>query len=640
MGRWNFPGNGYGQIRGYSDAGIETFNGNEIQALAREICQNSLDAYVSEQKTVRVEFERMQIASRYIPGYEDYKSVIEACKNYWDNQKTEKAHKFLDIAYKKIKSDKTYVLRISDYNTRGLANPYNNAYDSNFEGWNSLTKVDGGSTKDGDSAGSFGVGKNAPFSNSYYRLVFYRTLNLAQERATQGMSRILSFPKDINNPIDTMTVGIGYYGNPERNMPVESISVIENLNKRNEVGTDVFIYGFKGLDWENEIIPEVLENFLISICKNKLEVQVQHTLINYKTIGNLLERYSNLAKNSYQNYRIISEPEKMTEFTMNFHGLGVLRLRVLIDPTMKLNKKVLIVRSSGMRLFQMTGISRAVSFTGILELDGKKLNEYFREMETMAHDKWEPKRHSNPKQAKEYYEELKDWVRKTVMDLGENTSDEEVIVEGLGGVLQDNDVVYENQDSTEKQENLNNHLGEIIINERPKLSAPKGKFYPLGDGESDFGKDHDETGNISSKGTSLATRTLKGTRKRETRQKHFGITDSLGKEIIHKKSGISVPCDLTYVRIMKLGNSKFRMIFEVPYDIDEGLVEIVTVGENGKSSKLIITESITVAECEETKVMDGSIKFKHMSGKSKVKIDFSLYDSREYAMEVNVYEHN
>ena len=41
---WNFPNNGGGQIKSISDAGIETFTGTEIQSLAREICQNSLDS--------------------------------------------------------------------------------------------------------------------------------------------------------------------------------------------------------------------------------------------------------------------------------------------------------------------------------------------------------------------------------------------------------------------------------------------------------------------------------------------------------------------------------------------------------------------------------------------------------------------
>ena len=45
---WNFPANGGGQIRGIAEAGIETFTGKEISSLAREICQNSLDAAADE----------------------------------------------------------------------------------------------------------------------------------------------------------------------------------------------------------------------------------------------------------------------------------------------------------------------------------------------------------------------------------------------------------------------------------------------------------------------------------------------------------------------------------------------------------------------------------------------------------------
>ena len=45
---WNFPGNQDGQIKGVADAGIENFNGTELSSLARENCQNSLDAALDE----------------------------------------------------------------------------------------------------------------------------------------------------------------------------------------------------------------------------------------------------------------------------------------------------------------------------------------------------------------------------------------------------------------------------------------------------------------------------------------------------------------------------------------------------------------------------------------------------------------
>lgn len=75
MNKWNFPENGNGQIKGISDAGIETFNGKELKALTRETIQNSLDASNSE-KPVKVCFFKHRIFNKNIPGIEDYTYFI------------------------------------------------------------------------------------------------------------------------------------------------------------------------------------------------------------------------------------------------------------------------------------------------------------------------------------------------------------------------------------------------------------------------------------------------------------------------------------------------------------------------------------------------------------------------------------
>ena len=54
------------------------------------------------------------------------------------------------------------------------------------------------------------------------------------------------------------------------------------------------------------------------------------------------------------------------------------------------------------------------------------------------------------KQAKAYYEEIKDWIRSCVAELAENTSDDEIDVEGLGGVLQKEPEAVETGDSDNK----------------------------------------------------------------------------------------------------------------------------------------------------------------------------------------------
>lgn len=632
---WNFPHNGYGQVRGVSDAGIETFTGTEIRSLAREICQNSLDAAIEDiNATVRVEFERYMIDSLEIPGYDQFASKIKKANEYWSQKNSEKTINVLKKALKSINASTTFILRISDYNTTGLNHPY----DDIDEGWNALTKLDGGATKSGDKAGAFGIGKNAPFANSDYRLVFYRTLNQNNETAAQGMSRFISFPENLNDSKNTMTTGIGYYGNPEGNLPVVSIAELEKFNQRIETGTDVFIYGFNaGINWFDDVVNEVLENFLISIYKNLLSVKVANRNINEKTLCHYLGTYNTKTKNAYWYYQVLIRQDSKV-FINKFHGLGTLKLRILVDSSEKLNRKILVTRSSGMKLFALSGMSRIISFSGVLEMEGKELNEFFREMETPAHDKWLPSRHStNPKLAKQYYNELKDWIRDCIQSLGEHSSDDEIEVAGLAKVLQkDSEKTAKNGDNN--KESLQDSIGSITIQPRISKNKPKGLFYGIdGYGKS---KTYDTSGIIGTDGGYLTTRSLSGTRNRNKKDTHRGKPLPEGNDIVHKRYGGDINQELKDVRIIKNLRNTYRVSFILPRDINSGHIEIVTVGENGKSNKLGIQSALGLTGCTGIKKSILGVNFTSMKGNEKVQFEVTLIDNRYYAMEVNVYEHN
>lgn len=632
---WNFPNNGCGQTRGISDAGIETFTGTEIQSLAREICQNSLDATPEGSSSeVAVQFERYIIKSKDIPGYETYKNKLHKAYSYWSNRKSEKTITYLKKAIKAIENPSTFVLRISDYNTTGLIDPYGDSDD----GWNALTKIDGGATKTGDKAGAFGIGKNAPFCNSDYRLVFYRTLNAENEIAAQGVSRFISFPEDETDPLRTMTTGFGYYGDTDGNLPVKTITELDDLQNRTVVGTDVFIYGFNAATtWEEEVTCEVLENFLMAIYKNKLTVSINSRKINVVNLPTLMERYKTKARQAYCYYKVLSNP-KTKVFTKDFHGLGTLKLSVLVDVEDKLNRKVLVTRTSGMKLLTIGNISRLISFSGILEMQGKELNEYFREMETPSHDKWVPGRYAkNPAQAKGYHDELKQWVRDMILSLGEYSSDEEIEVEGLSSVLQ-RESTSSTQQGDNKKEDLHDTIGDILIQPRAIAQIkPKGLFQGNdGEGKS---KGRDTQGNVG-QGGFPATRSLGGNRKRTKKNTHRGTASQGGRDTVHEKYKGDTNQVLKNIRIMKIEKDKFRASFEAPRDVQGGHIEIVTVGENGKSNKLQVKSATGISACDNIKCSSIGIGFSNLKGNEKVMIEFSLVDSRDYAMEVNVYEHN
>lgn len=639
---WNFPGNQDGQVKGVADAGIENFNGSELSSLARENCQNSLDAALDDNNPdVLVEFERYFVSKNQIPGIVEYRKILNKCKTFWDKSKSEKAKHFLNDAIKEAEKEKTFVLRISDYNTTGLSEPYAQSEDPfnfSFDGWNALIKIDGGANKDGDKAGAFGIGKSAPFSNSHYRLVFYRTYNQKHERAAQGISRLMSYQDSA-----LMTSGIGYYGESKGNDPVEIIPELDSINKRTEVGTDVFIYGFKSAsEWETEITVALLESFLMSFYNGQLRVMVQGMEINKKSLSGYIERVHRecpgATKGTYGNYLALTRKEGVHTYSQNFHGMGTLELRLLVDPNEKLDRKVLIVRKAGMKLFRLGNISKLISFTGILELKGKDLNSYFRAMETVAHDNWEPGRHSNPKQAKAYYDEIKDWIRSIVAEIAEYTSDDEMDVEGLSGVLQKEPETVENGDSDNKRENINDHLGNIDVLERPPKTPSKGFFYGKGDeGSSQSITTSGKLGKVGEAGL----RILKGKRKRKKLDTHRGIPDQNGKDVVFQKQpGGETSCPLKNVRIIKKGIGIYALDFEIPHNVENGRIELITVGENGKFNRLRIIDAKPITGCETAKLNADFIETTNMISSGKIKIIVTLADSYDYAMEVNVYEHN
>ena len=431
MPGWNFPSNGGGAINGVADSGIEIFRGKEIPSLAREICQNSLDAAIDENSAVVVEFERYEIAPKDIPGVWDVVSTFQACLDFW-SAKSDKTENFIKEANVKLKSSQISVLRISDFNTTGLAEPFN---PRSMQGWNTLTKINGGAIKSEDKAGNFGIGKNAPFANSFFRMIFYRTLNTKGERAAQAVVKLVSF----NLNAQDIAAGTGYYGETQGNLPVPRIPALEKLHKRMGRGTDVFIYGFNGgAAWADELIVELIENFLVAIYRDKLQVKVQGREINKDTLGTFV------TDDAANYYKILTGFGDIRRFEHDFYNkdklMGKLKLCVLVDPKVKLNRRVLIVRKSGMKLFELDRFSRTLNFTAILELEGRDLNAFFRHMETPDHTNWEPSRHPTyPVLAKKYLAELKSWIRNTISKLGEANISEEIDVPGIIAPENDSD---------------------------------------------------------------------------------------------------------------------------------------------------------------------------------------------------------
>lgn len=271
---WFFPAaDGEYEAKGLNDSGIEMFNDDCLKGLAREICQNSLDARrkdAPEDEPVTVEFCRFNITPDKFPSKDKFYWALERSFEFWKNRDDEKTEKFFSDALDAIAQLTVPWLRISDFNTTGLTGVSKGPSRSATTPWSSLVMSSGVSNKAGGSGGSFGIGKFASFSCSRFRTSFYSTLTSEGERGFQGVARLVSF-EDENS---RLTLGNGYFRDDKNPLP-ECPVIDPAYNRGDRSGTDVFVPAFCGADsWFEDITASVLDGFLYAIFMNKLEVRL------------------------------------------------------------------------------------------------------------------------------------------------------------------------------------------------------------------------------------------------------------------------------------------------------------------------------------------------------------------------------
>ena len=100
---WRFPLSDDGEEHGINDGGIATFKGSELyDNLAREICQNSLDAKAPGEETVIVEFNSLTLKKSQHSALVGLDAVIHSCEDYWSKKSEPKLTAFLAEAKEKL----------------------------------------------------------------------------------------------------------------------------------------------------------------------------------------------------------------------------------------------------------------------------------------------------------------------------------------------------------------------------------------------------------------------------------------------------------------------------------------------------------------------------------------------------------
>lgn len=417
--KWSFPSNNHGDINGISNSGVETFQGTPLKSLAREICQNSLDAAI-DNTVVEVEFKSFTLETEELPDASSLKKAFVASLDFWSRQSSKKAQDFFERAIKAIEVGTVPFLRVSDFNTSGLLGSkgeYNTP-------WCNLTKSSGASDKAGTSGGSFGIGKFAPFVCSDFRTVFYSTLDTEGVTAFQGVSRITSFRREEDNKI---TVGVGYCG-ADNNLPIYTQQNLDPSFRRseNQTGTDIFIAGFKyySTDWKTDIIASILDGFLYAIFRGSLVVRVDDVIISKDTLSELIEQYqTSLAENAENYYKVLTSEETVW-YETDFKNYGKISLGLIIRPEM--HRKVAMIRRTGMKIMDRGSISGIIPFSGVMLIEGIKINDFLRNLENPQHTKWEPERALNPIIARDFIRDLVNFIKDCLEQLKNDDASEEI----------------------------------------------------------------------------------------------------------------------------------------------------------------------------------------------------------------------
>lgn len=447
---WEFPSNGGGASEGHNNGAVDTFAGQRLSAMVREVIQNSLDARPeASDKPVKVSFSLHHVERSELSGFKDLERHLLSCEAMATEQDLPYVAAYYRKAAAMLQSKKNIsTLVISDHNTTGLVGPI----DKQRGAWFALTKGTGITQKqNASSLGSFGHGSKAPFLMADLRTLFYLTKIRGEngdELRFQGKSILLSHAHPHHENITTQATG--FFGikdglKPLVNEEIPSWARDLRSGDQDDYGTSIII-PFTSFD--AGLFPEttitVVANFFYAIQLGSLEIVVDGEHINKNNIFEWFEWCVNKLKS------------EQDEIDVD-HIEGCFKsIRTVIDPSYKGNqeipgfgrvnwylklgddvdyKSVAISRESGMlitrrppQLLKFPGIRQFDMFVFINPGDG---SAYLKRLENPEHNNFEPDRVRNDDDEKRVlsaYKKLVAKIREILKNYAEvETSQEEDI---------------------------------------------------------------------------------------------------------------------------------------------------------------------------------------------------------------------
>ncbi|AGY75244.1 hypothetical protein [Clostridium autoethanogenum] len=612
-GSWLFPESNTMHRTGLSEAGIETFNGSPVSSLVREVCQNSLDAAKDKTLPVVVEFRSFDISTNKFPDGERLLKIFKLCEKFsCTNMDNKRTSNFFHNNIELFNNEKLRMLRISDYNTMGLSG--SDEIDK-INPWTGLIYSDGISDKDKDSAGSFGIGKNAPFACSEFRTVFYSTLDYTGKSASQGVSKLISFKNENENFVES----IGYFGNNQ--YPIFELLNLDPGFNRTSSGTDIYISAFKcDIDFEKQIICSVLENFILSIYSKTLDVIVNDKKINKDSLSHIMKKYSTDLKYANDYYKVLVS-DKCVSTQIGIGDIGNINLRILFNKDFK--RRILMSRSNGMKIYDQDHMPSSIYFAGIVTTADEKTNQFFRDMENPQHNGLEPDRcKKNALKYKKILHQMRHDIKQFIIEKGQGTVTDQVDAEGVGEFLPDLSQDQTDVENKVNSEGLNYRTGNVLIKRTQIKNDSNGQVE---DGSSDdiidsisnLHGNYNENGVIKGYSHGIGHREGKYSPIASRNENLEGDSTLFRNKII-------LPLSIRMMSINPTLNM-YKLIFLLKNVLNHGYIEINLSCEQG-NDKAKIGEAFMIGKesHKKLKVRSNKIYLENMPKMEKIGIEFKL----------------
>ena len=597
MGRicWDFPLLGTASLSGSNNAAITMFKGTGIMdGLAREVCQNSLDARDSdlpETEAVRVQFKLTYLERNKFSVFEDYRKALDGAVAYWSNNPlyTDKIRDFLANAKKAIDTEHIPVLTMSDYNTTGLNGV--NAKENQRSYWNLLVNTEGISIKQNESsAGSYGIGKNAPFAYSALNMVFYNTLAKDGGRAFEGVTHLVTTQREYNGTMrPTLPSGKYLYLEDEYTgrpiLPEDGCELtrLDEFN-RTQTGTDVSVVGFNITEypeWEKNTAIAVLKNFILALLDGKLEVSVVSETRSYEIKKDTIEKllFNDFQDSSQLKYtrQIYETVTKSKEIKTQIAEKNDLSIYVRYDDGYLASLSRF--RSTGMLInTTLESLPHYSVVVVVNDVGNMQLSKTLREAEPPQHNEWKAKNITGNRElhnlAARYIRNITKEVQK-VLDEFEKTEIVDKIDSGVGKYLPDA------SDAGVSSEGTDGLKTDIKINE---ISSYDGRTFYNSQYES---ASSNQGGMVGKSGTKAGKRK----RKKRLQSKILVVTPS-GKGNTGVAPGTGkvkiLSLNLPEHRTFYLGANKYRLYVNSPKDYDIVYVRYFAGRDDGNQDAIAI----------------------------------------------------